>query len=533
MAGKIDDDIFKQYERTAHLILPNLPECLRDTYKLYIAGKGNPIGKEISKNILKDIIPSAPDDPSLETIIAACIYIALSKENLDKAISTYKETRRKNKQRWMKTIEEEVLPDKKITPRNPQLLREYATSLFTEQQYNRINSEKKSVEQFMDETFRKLKEWQSTTTEPVSNFFFYKAKKQKPAATAFINDVTLESLYIIRDKFSGSIDGFSVKYPTNLSDNPIVSYRNTSLDFIPQLINNELILSNSYEMENEDLVTYVTIRYTPETQIPRLTGKKDIDKVLKEYNINPHQRDMDMKDQEIVVQLFNMFSGETLGQPYIEGDLIDLARKVYNIPVPRKEHYEDLGRRLSKLKSYGYDIKVMKKGTDQVVETSSLGLINFVNISYVDKTFRVELSEQLKNAYIQKQYTNILSDAYKSIKSVQTRGIMMLLQQERLKEHSKGSRETTLTLKYFRSHMKFNKQMSNANLMRMLTGHLETLKEHELVVEQYQDVNRKSGIRITFLPLSDKEKIVYGYDMDNAIEDKQNIIDTHYKESAD
>ena len=496
MAGKIDDDIFKQYERTAHLILPNLPECLRDTYKLYISGKGNPIGKEISKNILKDIIPSAPDDPSLETIIAACIYIALSKENLDKAISTYKETRRKNKQRWMKTIEEEVLPDKKITPRNPQLLREYAT-------------------------------------EPVSNFFFYKAKKQKPAATAFINDVTLESLYIIRDKFSGSIDGFSVKYPTNLSDNPIVSYRNTSLDFIPQLINNELILSNSYEMENEDLVTYVTIRYTPETQIPRLTGKKDIDKVLKEYNINPHQRDMDMKDQEIVVQLFNMFSGETLGQPYIEGDLVDLARKVYNIPVPRKEHYEDLGRRLSKLKSYGYDIKVMKKGTDQVVETTSLGLINFVNISYVDKTFRVELSEQLKNAYIQKQYTNILSDAYKSIKSVQTRGIMMLLQQERLKEHSKGSRETTLTLKYFRSHMKFNKQMSNANLMRMLTGHLETLKEHELVVEQYQDVNRKSGIRITFLPLSDKEKIVYGYDMDNAIEDKQNIIDTHYKESAD
>ena len=36
--------------------------------------------------------------------------------------------------------------------------------------------------------------------------------------------------------------------------------------------------------------------------------------------------------------------------------------------------------------------------------------------------------------------------------------------------------------------MKFNKQMSNANLMRMLTGHLETLKDHELVVEEYQDV---------------------------------------------
>ena len=227
-----------------------------------------------------------------------------------------------------------------------------------------------------------------------------------------------------------------------------------------------------------------------------------------------------------------MFSGETLAQTYIEGELIDLARKVYNVPVPRKEHYEDLGRRLTKLKSYGYDIKVMKKGSDQVVETTSLGLINFVSISYVDKTFRVELSEQLKNAYIQKQYTKILSDAYKSIKSVQTRGIMMLLQQERLKEHSRGSRETTLTLKYFRSHMKFNKQMTNANLLRMLTSHLETLKDHELVVEKYQDVNRKSGIHITFLPLSDKERIVYGYDMDTTIEDKHVIIDTEYKEST-
>ena len=61
MAEKVDDDFFKQYERTALLILPYLPECLRETYRLYISGKGNQIGEEISKNILKDINPSAPD----------------------------------------------------------------------------------------------------------------------------------------------------------------------------------------------------------------------------------------------------------------------------------------------------------------------------------------------------------------------------------------------------------------------------------------------------------------------------------------
>ena len=99
----------------------------------------------------------------------------------------------------------------------------------------------------------------------------------------------------------------------------------------------------------------------------------------------------------------------------------------------------------------------------------------------------------------------------------------MILQQERLKEHSKDSREISLTLKYFRSHMKFSRQMSNANLQKELTTHLKTLKEHGLVVKDFEEINKKSGFHITFLPLSDQERIVYGYDMGNAIED-HNII---------
>ena len=100
----MDDDIFKQHERTAQLILPKLPDCLQNTYKRYIFGKENVIGKEISKSILKDLNPAVSDEPPLEVIIAACTYIALSKENLDKAISTYQENRRVNKRNWMNTI---------------------------------------------------------------------------------------------------------------------------------------------------------------------------------------------------------------------------------------------------------------------------------------------------------------------------------------------------------------------------------------------------------------------------------------------
>ena len=369
----MDDEIFKQHERTAYLILPLLPDCLHNTYKVYICNKEREIGKEIPKTILKDLTTSCPETPSLELIIAACTYIALSKENLDKAISTYQENRRVNKRNWMNTIKEEISPNKKMSPRNPRLLLDYATSIYTERQYQRNSVEANSVEDIMKEKYEELESWRTNTKEPITNFYFFAAKKKKTAANAFINDVTLEALYVIRDRFGGSIDGFNIKYPTNLSDKPIVSYRNTSLDFIPQLINNELILSSSYQLEDDELLTSIITRYTPEAQLPQLTEKKEIPKVLKEYNINPHQRDMDMKDQEIVVQLFNMFSGETLSQTYIDGDLIDLARKVYNVTTPRKEHYEDLGRRLIKLKNYGYDIKVVKKSSGQVVETTSLG----------------------------------------------------------------------------------------------------------------------------------------------------------------
>ena len=121
----------------------------------------------------------------------ACTYIALSKENLDKAISTYQENRRVNKRNWMTTINEEMLPDKKMSPRNPCLLRQYASSRYTERQYERNPKEEQSVEDIMKEKYEELEAWRANTDRPITDFFFFAAKRPKPAATAFINDVTL------------------------------------------------------------------------------------------------------------------------------------------------------------------------------------------------------------------------------------------------------------------------------------------------------------------------------------------------------
>ena len=147
-------------------------------------------------------------------------------------------------------------------------------------------------------------------------------------------------------------------------------------------------------------------------------------------------------------------------------------------------------------------------------------------INFQENYFQYTPSDQLVRTYVQKKYISILTDSYTSINSPQTKGIMMILQQERLSEYSKNSFSTTLTLKYFRSHMKLQR-MGNAALVKELTNHLTTLKNEHIVVKDFGFVNKNSAITIEFLPLDSKELIAYEFNT-KGIEDKSNIIDAKY-----
>ena len=129
---------------------------------------------------------------------------------------------------------------------------------------------------------------------------------------------------------------------------------------------------------------------------------------------------------------------------------------------------------------------------------------------------------------MQKNYTRILADSYKSIDSPQTKGIMMILQRERLTEYASESDTKTLTLKYFRTHMKLLK-IGNAALVKELVHHLDILKEKQVVVKDYTFVNKNSAVKISFLPLEYNELFAYGFNT-KKLEEKKNVIDTPYKE---
>ena len=297
------------------------------------------------------------------------------------------------------------------------------------------------------------------------------------------------------------------------------------MDFEPQLLENELTFFNQYSYKDEDkgIEGDITVKYNPDVKLPSTVTEKNLSKIMKEFQINLKQRELDMKDREIMTQLFNLINGETLSTQHIRVDLREFTRRVFNIRVPKKKHYEDIGNRLEKLKNYDYTITVRSRETGELIETTSLGLLNYLYINFQENYFQYTPSEQWIRTYVQKKYINILTDSYKSVDSPQTKGIMMLLQQERLTEYAKNSYTKTLPLNYFRLHMKLQK-IGNAALVKELTNHMSILKSEQIVIKDFEFINKNSAVTIQFLPLDSKELIAYEFNT-KALDDPSKIID--------
>ena len=521
------DNIMDKYARSAEFIKPLLSPKLQNAFNELIVGTkaedcvrdyilGTPNGIKIDRPLYEPV--------TIERVISSGTFIALSKEDLSSAISTYREFRRINKRNAMLNIRKEIESPDKMGPRNPQLLRKYAESVINIENTKRTSNTTLSVEEIMRETFNELEEWRGDTSAPASDFLFIKSLLPKSIAKCFIDDVILESLFIILKDFNGSIEGFNTKLPTEFK-NPLFSYRNTSMEFEADIITNELTFFKNYSFEGDedDTVGDITIRYDAGKKLPTTNNPKAIPSLLSTYQVDLKRKDLDLKDQELLTYLFNKITGENTVNSLIAVNLSDLARSVYGISKLRKKYYQDIGERLEKIKSYDYTISIKNKKTGDVIETTSLSLLTYYSINYEEGILYFTPSEQWIRTYVQKKYINILTDSYKSVDSPRTRSIMTLLQYERIAEFSKGSSHTTLNLKYFRNHMKLDK-MPNATLVKELTHHLSILEREQIVVQSFEFVNRNSFVSIEFCPMDTREILAYEFNT-KALEQKETIID--------
>lgn len=534
MAGT-DKTQYEKYEKLAVFILPYIRPELIATYENFIQNR------QPERYIFENYIlgtkpaedgPTYPQKPlTLQDIIAVSTYIALSKESIDDALRTHKDLRRVYKRNWFKSVKEEIETPDKMKPRNPQYLRAFAEMKSTLDGYNRSEVMKRPIEDIMKEKYDEIEGWRTDPNAQITDFVFLSNKPVKQIANSFIYDLTFESITIIKNNFSGSIDGFNTKFPTELTEHPIFTYRSTGIDF-EAIFANELVFMDSYKFkpdtENDEIEGTIDITLNVEN-LPAKLDKENYKQMLTKFNIelSRHERDLDMKDREIVAQLFNMINGDTLANDLIDVNLKDFTKLVFNMEYPRRKHLDDVAKRLHKLKNYDYSISIRNKVTGELVESSSIGLLNYLYVNYDAGYFQFSPSKQWIDTYVQKKYINILTDTYRSIDSPQTKGIMMILQRERVAEYSKGNNSKQFLLKYWRSHMKLGK-MANSTLVKELTTHFTTLKEKGTIIQDFEFVSKNSAVNIIFLPLDSKELMAYDFQT-KALEDKS-IIDGKFTE---
>ena len=285
MAGNVDKTQYEKYEKLAVFIMPYVRPELIKTYNNFI--KDRQPERFIYENYIRETIPaeensSYPKSPiTLQDMIAVSTYIALSQQPVEEALGTYREFRRVYKRNLFKYVAEEIKTPDKMSPRNPKYLRKFAELKVAIAGIERSDDANTSIEAIMHDKYLEIDKWRSDTSAPITDFAFLGDRTVKQIANSFIYDITFESITIIMNNFSGSIEGFNVKFPTDLTNLPIIGYRSTDIQF-DALFANELVFMDSYnftpDSDSEEIEGNIEVTFNMKN-LPANINKDNANKI--------------------------------------------------------------------------------------------------------------------------------------------------------------------------------------------------------------------------------------------------------------
>lgn len=160
-----ESSLYLRYKTSAVFIRKYLSDELVDLYEFRIKDKAPE--DVLKKKYLCEISElSDASEISLEDIISYGLYIALSAEPLNQAISSYLAKKRNYKKNWYRPIQEELKG--KITAGNPESLRHYAEGVQIAKRYEKKNID---IEECMAETAKIIDEWKKKSNRLPDRLF--------------------------------------------------------------------------------------------------------------------------------------------------------------------------------------------------------------------------------------------------------------------------------------------------------------------------------------------------------------------------
>lgn len=523
-AIETNNQLYLDHYNAAKIIILNLPDNLKITYKKYI--DGTECYDYLYKNYIEpnktsitevNMIDKSTTDSSLVEIISFATFVAMQ-ESFERSMSALSRQRSAYKTKWLNPISDELHKPADIKPRNPRTLTQYAESKHIESQYDRSVLKPKSIKEIMLETYQeKIMPWKENTSAPITDFFFANSKTSKVLANGFWQDITLESLKIIDKMFNRNITGYSTKVPNEIANNPIFNYRKGNEKAVAAKMDD----INTVDYTN-DIMSNITSggAFITEFEYPLNKSSKVSIKVGRHTSVVSEEEDgfqiraLDTVDKDILTQLFSHMSFAVI--KYGVSDWINehrLCQSIYH-PDPRSVHIKDLEQRLETLRSCTVIARTINTETNEEISKQIFGFVDGINFVKQGKSrlLNFKPSDQWKQAYLAQKFTAILPELYSKINSSTTRTIMMILQDVRLKEYQENSPSSEVVVEIPISHFSTKIRMERtkqSQFVNDLKKHLQILKDNQIVIQEFLINKRAAFIKITFLPLSNAEIAAY------------------------
>lgn len=515
---------------SAHELYSLLPTHLIEIYENNLTEMKMPLYSNIGDWLCNNGF-STQLELSLENIILYLLDCIVGSSE-QASLALYKKQKRNKKDYLMRSVEKELKdPSKKnrFIVAEWDLLNKPQLKMSAPLNYSEF-------EEFKKDRYMQILEWYKDPSSFLSDFLYFSVLAPKRKMLCFLDDLGVTIFTIICTEFYRSRFGYLTKSPDvtfGVQGDPILNWQsstmNLSYDSDGSKITVYELLGNDDSM-NKHCLIIDEIKCdcsTPEKE------KAAIERINEEYASGVRMRTLDAADFSILTAILNNMTLESATSEPLVISFRELYNDIFS-KYERRRKYPDFLYRLFKLGK----IKISSYIQDAQTGNNIGGdIISFYDMTYEIPTSQapkptltktilsdrimpdvssfsfeemdtmiltLSLSNFMKEQWQTGLHSYVSSHLYKQINTQHGKLLFQILQGERVRIYPET--KIQLTMEYFSRKFRFS--VSNTNrLKKDIISEIEQLKQMNAAVADYSVF--RTYIEITFIPLSDFEKIKY------------------------
>lgn len=452
---------------------------------------------EFFDNISDDFDYPIDSIPSLVELTMESFFGGLtSKTDLGKICISQKHNRRRTRQRWFQSLENDLRilsPDDKCYPfhnlyiRKKTLKKSEWTTLFGNITF----------EELVNNLYSEAAKWQEDVDSLLISFPAIDSYSPKKIFKSLQSD-TLISIYdYIVKEYNGSIENYFMSFPKQLLNIPIFSPGRTKLDTIP---NEDKVLTNLYKFDEGTLITNVNTdgnNIGDLNIVNQLNTLNQIDLLI-----------LSMSIQNLDIDFF------TTKQSRVKKSA--LAKILYSNNNPSKKHYMAMYDHCLKMSKYNFTIEYGDNGDKgNAISFNLLDSVDTRDPEYIVFTY----GTLLYNNIINNKLTNIKSSHLHILEQPLSNILLHPLFSERVilsLQIAEQNTDTSIDIikeypySFFHNNVRFSKR-SKKNNMNLIEEALKEFVQKGIIISSYERLKNRDGFRIRFFPLTDEEMADLSY----------------------